>query len=135
MGNTQLKPPNQIGEKFFYYSEPAIATRFLSYDEMRALGEMSNTTKYKNNVMTKANVADISGTRSRISIRPSTIDYYPHTGDVFNQKSNRTYPVKVKSYFDYNNPNALSSTRVNNPSGLQKSVRVSRLMGQVTITS
>lgn len=135
MGNSSVKPPNQTGERFFQYSPPAIATRFLSYDEMRALGEMSNTTKYMDNVMTKANVTDIMGTRHRISERPSTIDYYPHTGDVFRQRSNRTYPVTAKTFHDYNNPNALMSTRVNNPSGLQKSVRVSRLMGQVTIPS
>lgn len=115
------------------YEPPAIATRFLSPDEMRLLGEMSPSRDYDSTTWTRAKVMDIQGSKKQISLRPCKVDVYPHMGDHFYQKSDRVYPVKSRTYSDAFAPNRLIPQSGSHPNQLVKPMVISRIMGQVTV--
>lgn len=135
MGNILQPQANRVPDnsKRIGYEPPAIATRFLSPDEMRLLGEMSPSRDYDSTTWTRAKVMDIAGSKKQISLRPCKIDIYPHMGDYFYQKSDHVYPVRTISFADQFAPGRLIPQVSSHPTQLVKSNRVSRIMGNVTV--
>lgn len=135
MGNTFTAQANQIADmsKRVGYEPPAIATRFLSPDEMRLLGEMSPSRDFDATTWTRAKVMDIQGSKKQISLRPCKVDVYPHMGDYFYQKSDRVYPVRVRTFTDRFAPSRLVPQPGTTRTSLRPGVPISRIMGQVSI--
>lgn len=115
------------------WTHPSIPTRYLSLDELRTLGEMSNTRQHTYDSLIRTPAMDLYGSSISVSDRPNKVDVYPHMGDTFYQRSARAYPVKTKTYNEhYSGSNYIPRTRQNLVT-LRKPIRVSAMMGQITV--
>ncbi len=117
-----------------YQVYPTTPKRYLSPDEIRLLGEMAATTHYDGNLWKRATVMDITGSRRMINEDNGTrVDYFPHMGDYFYQKSNRAFPVRSKSFADNFSNRRLAPTPGRLTHGYAKDMYIPRIMGQVTV--
>lgn len=115
------------------WTHPSMPTRYLSLDELRTLGEMSNTTGHTYDSLVRTQCMDLYGSSISVSQRPNKVDVYPHKGDTFYQRSARAYPVKTKQFNEhYSSSSYLQRTR-QGITNLKKPIRVSKIMGQVTV--
>ena len=115
------------------YTHPSMPTRYLSLDELRTLGEMSNTRHHTFDSLIRTPAMDLYGSSISVSDRPNKVDVYPHMGDTFYQKSARAYPVKTKTFNEhYSGLSYIPRTRQTLAS-LKKPIRVSAMMGQITV--